>query len=99
MQNIREQLQESENESNTGLVLKTNEEIIDMISEFGNGELEFQTVDIERLVVENERAKKLIQYFNKTKIIKELPNDNEGEYNQGYVKACCHVINKLTSIF
>ena len=99
MQNIREQLQEEEYYNGTGLVLKTNEEIIDIITEFGNGELEFQTIDITRLVVENQKAKDLITQFKLFKINHEAPNDNEGQYNQGYVKACCHVINKLTSIF
>ena len=58
MNTIRQELQDSEDEQDGGYQLKTDEEIIDMISEFGNGYLEFHTVDINRLIVENERMKK-----------------------------------------
>ena len=56
-QTIRQELQSIENEHEDGYQLKTDEEIIDMISEFGSGELEFHTVDINRLIVENQRMK------------------------------------------
>ena len=46
---IRKNLEESANYS-----LKTNEELIHMICNFGHGELEFDTPDIERLIKENE---------------------------------------------
>ena len=99
MQNIREQLQEMEDEQLDGYQLKTNEDIINTIREFGNGETEFHTLDINRLVVENEQAKDLITEFKLFRINHEAPNNETGEYNQGFVKACCHIINKLTSIF
>jgi len=52
------EFQDSEDEQEGGYQLKTDEEIIDMISEFGNGELEFHTADINRLIVDNQRMKK-----------------------------------------
>lgn len=63
MRNIRQELQEIEDEYG-GYKLKTNDEIIDMISDFGNGMLEFHTVDIERLVVEN---MELVKELNRIK--------------------------------
>lgn len=60
MQTIREELQQMEDEQVDGYQLKSNEDIIDIISEFGNGETEFHTLDINRLVVENQRMKKVL---------------------------------------
>ena len=96
---IREELQELEDEQVNGYRLKTNGEIIDIISEFGNGVTEFHTLDINRLVVENQRANKLVQMFNDDKVRHELPNDNNGEYNQGYVKAMSRAINHLKALW
>ena len=99
MQKIKEELQQMEDEQMDGYQLKTNEEIIDIISEFGNGETEFRTLDINRLVVENDRAKRLIELFEASKTHHELPNDNDYRYNEGYVKAMCNAINRLKEIF
>jgi len=99
MEKIREELQQMEDEQMDGYQLKTNEEIIDIISEFGNGETEFHTLDINRLVVENDRAKRLIELFEASKTHHELPNDNGYRYNEGYVKAMCNAINRLKEIF
>ncbi len=99
MQTIREELQQMEDEQVDGYQLKSNEDIIDIISEFGNGETEFHTLDINRLVVENDRAKKLIELFKASKTFHELPNDTTAEYNEGYVKAMCNAINRLNEIF
>lgn len=55
---IKEDLQETIDE-NDDYVLKTNEELIDIISEYGIGETEFHTADIERLLTENIFLKKL----------------------------------------
>ena len=60
MQTIKEELQQMEDEQVDGYQLKSNEDIIDIISEFGNGETEFHTLDINRLVVENQRMKKAL---------------------------------------
>ena len=60
MQPIREELQDSLWESGDDYILKTDEEIIEMISDFGCGETEFHTVDISRIIVENQRMKKLL---------------------------------------
>lgn len=51
-------------EESVGYGLKTNEELIDMISEFGHGELEFDTADIERLIKESELLR---TWFTKNK--------------------------------
>lgn len=99
MKKIKDSLQESENENQNGYSLKTNDEIIAMISEFGNGEMEFHTLDIERLVVENERARALMELFEASKTYHELPNDNGYEYNRGYVKGMNNVINRFKDIF
>jgi len=96
---IREELQQMEDEQENGYQLKTNEEIIDIISEFGNGETEFHTLDINRLVVENDRAKRLIEMFEQDKVRHELPNDNKAEYNYGYVKALSRAINHLKALW
>ena len=88
-----------EDEQMDSYQLKTNEEIIDIISEFGNGETEFHTLDINRLVVENDRAKRLIELFKASKTHHELPNYNGYRYNEGYVKAMCNAINRLKEIF
>jgi len=58
MKTIRQELQDSEDEQDGGYQLKTDDEIVDMICRFGHGYLEFHTVDINRLIVENERMKK-----------------------------------------
>lgn len=99
MNKIKTELQEILDEHSDGYQLKTNEEIINMIAWFGCGELEFHTADINRLVVENERAKKLIDLFESDKFDHKLPSDNAGEYNQGYVQAMCNAINRLKEIF
>jgi hypothetical protein len=57
VESVMNEFQESEDEQENGYQLKTDEEIIDMICEFGNGETEFHTVDINRLIVDNRRMK------------------------------------------
>lgn len=57
---IRENIQEILNEHDD-YVLKTNEELIDIISEFGLGETEFHTADIDRLITENIFLEKLLK--------------------------------------
>jgi hypothetical protein len=56
---IKEQIQNSLNESGDNYKLKTNDELIDIIRDFGCGETEFHTADIERLIKENEEIKNL----------------------------------------
>ncbi len=60
MRSIKDELQESLDDMGDDYQMKTDEEIIDMISEFGCGELEFHTVDINRIIVENQRMKKIL---------------------------------------
>lgn len=60
MVSIKKELEESLWESGDDYQLKTDEEIIDIISDFGCGMLEFHTVDINRIIVENQRMKKLL---------------------------------------
>ena len=66
---IREKIQDSLDDSGDDYTLKTNEELIDIISEFGCGETEFHTADIERLIKENEHLKKMLD-APKTKLVK-----------------------------
>jgi hypothetical protein len=93
MPKVREELQEVD-----GYQLKTNEEIIDIIRYFGIGETEFHTLDISRLLDENERLKGLIELFEASKTFHMLPNDTPPEYNEGYVKAMSIAINRLKEI-
>ncbi len=59
MDSIRKQIQDNMDECGDDYTLKTNDELIDIISNFGCGELEFHTADIERLLKENEMARAL----------------------------------------
>jgi len=47
-------------ESGDDYQLKTDEEIIDIICDFGNGFTEFHTIDINRIIVKNQRMKRLL---------------------------------------
>lgn len=58
--NYKEELQESLDEYGEDYILKTNEELIDIICDFGCGETEFHTVDIERLIKENDKQYEII---------------------------------------
>lgn len=58
--NYKEELQESLDECGEDYILKTNEELIDIISDFDMGETEFHTVDIERLIKENDKQYEII---------------------------------------
>ena len=58
--NYKEELQESLDEYEDGYILKTNKELIDVICDFGCGETEFHTVDIERLIKENDKQYEII---------------------------------------
>lgn len=54
---IKVNLQSSLDDGCHDYTLKTNEELIDSIIEFGSGQLEFHTADIERLIKENKYLK------------------------------------------
>ena len=58
--NYKEKLQESLDEYGEDYILKTNEELIDIICDFGCGETELHTVDIERLIKENDKQYEII---------------------------------------
>lgn len=58
-----------------------------------------KSYDSSRHVVENDRAKRLIELFKASKTFHESPNDNTGEYNEGYVKAMNGVITRLKVVF
>lgn len=51
--NYRKEFQEDLDYHNDGYKIKTNKELINIISDFGLGETEFHTVDIERLIKEH----------------------------------------------
>lgn len=69
--NYKEELQESLDECGEDYILKTNEELIDIICDFGMGETEFHTVDIERLIKENDKQYEIID-----KLIKFIEDKN-----------------------
>lgn len=79
MTHIRKQIQERLDEDGDGYILKTNDELIDIICNFGCGETEFHTADIERLLREisflKEREEGLVAR------IKELMENNKTEEN------------------
>jgi hypothetical protein len=76
---IREMLQENLDD----YILKTDDELVDMIINFGCGELEFHTVDIERLIREKRQLEEKIEGLieipkNRTfKVVKRNPNNNQ----------------------
>lgn len=47
--------------------LKTNQQLLNQIGEFGNGFDEFHTRDIERIIEENEKLKKEKKWLEETK--------------------------------
>lgn len=59
--NYRYKLQESLNENDENYTLKTNEELKDVIRNFGCGEIEFHTADIERILKEHEKLYEITQ--------------------------------------
>lgn len=99
MKSIREELQEWEDEQMGGYQLKTNEELIDIISEFGNGETEFHTVDINRLVVENERVLRYVKELEQMGQIYSLPGNATAKYEPTYVKHLNNIVKHLNNIF
>ena len=58
------ELQNHLNESGENYTLKTNNELIDIISDFGIGETEFHTADISRLIDQN---KELIEKIDEVR--------------------------------
>lgn len=61
MRSIKSILEESILDSGDDYVLKTDDEIIEIIQDFGSGICEFHTLDINRLVVENQRMKEKLK--------------------------------------
>jgi hypothetical protein len=59
--NYRYKLQETLNDNDENHTLKTNEEVKNIIREFGCGWTEFHTADIERLIKEHEKMYKLLK--------------------------------------
>lgn len=57
----RSEIQNSLDSVQDGYKLKTNRELIDIIVDFGCGETEFHTADIERLIKEHDR---LVEVLN-----------------------------------
>lgn len=51
---IRDRIQQSLDDSGEQYILKSDGEIINTIAEFGLGDLEFNTADIERLIMEKQ---------------------------------------------
>lgn len=76
MDHIREEIQENLDD----YVLKTDMELMDMISYFGCGELEFHTADIERLYREKRFLEERVEVF--TELTKQLKERADNSYNQ-----------------
>ncbi len=58
MKDIAREIQDSLDETDDGYILKTDEQLIDVIINFGCGETEFHTADIERLIREKQQLEK-----------------------------------------
>ena len=58
---IRKDIQDSLIESGDEYILKTDDELIGLITDFGNGMTEFHTVDIERLIREKQFLEEKIE--------------------------------------
>lgn len=61
MKNHRLEMQNSIDECGEDYILKTNEELIDIICDFGFGETEFHTADINRIIVEHEKLIEILK--------------------------------------
>ena len=61
MKDIAREIQDSLDETDDGYILKTDEQIIDTIINFGCGETEFHTADIERLIREKQQLEKQLK--------------------------------------
>jgi hypothetical protein len=63
MKDIAKMIQDGLDENDDGYILKTDEQIIDIIINFGNGETEFHTADIERLIREKQQLEKQVEIY------------------------------------
>ena len=85
--NPRKKLQDSINESGYDYKLKTNMQLINTITDFGFGETEFHTADIERLIKEHQlllsTLKRALEYVERNKgSLAPFPTRSElDEYN------------------
>lgn len=61
MEDIAKMIQDGLDENDDGYILKTDEQLIDIIINFGNGETEFHTADIERLIREKQQLEKQLK--------------------------------------
>ena len=64
MKDIAKMIQDGLDENDDGYILKTDEQIIDTIINFGCGETEFHTSDIERLIREKQQLEKQLKSYN-----------------------------------
>jgi len=99
MEKIKNFLQRHETTSGGNYILKDNEEITQKIIDFGSGQTDFHTLDINRLVLENERFKATINLFETYKTNHEILNGNGFDYNRGFVNAMNTAINSLKDVF
>jgi len=75
---------------------KTGRCTYDRVLEMGNHLISEQSASKDHQIDElKNRLEDLSNVFKKWKTEHELPNDNDGEYNQGYVKAMNDVINSI----
>ena len=63
MKDIAREIQDNLDESDDGYILKTDEQLIDAIVDFGCGETEFHTSDIERLIREKQQLEKQLKIY------------------------------------
>lgn len=78
--NYRYKIQETLNEQEDSYTLKTNKELVNLIIDFGCGETEFHTADIERLIKEHS---KLIETLKLVTANLKLSGTNlENEYRK-----------------
>ena len=80
VENIKEQYQFSLDNNYDGYVLKSDKEILDIISNFGCGKTEFHTADIDRIISEKQILYDLLNKINEGILINSTVVKNALEY-------------------
>ena len=78
----RSKIQNSLDEAQDGYKLKTNDELIDIIVDFGCGKTEFHTADIERLIREHARMVEVLNIVTANLALVGTNLENEYRINE-----------------
>lgn len=78
--NVFKRMQLEEYDHADGVTLKTDKELEQIIIDFGHGVTKFHTVDVNRLLVENQKLKELLRFdepWSLVSILEELVHASE----------------------